>query len=161
VSGVALQSDRLRDGILEILLRERVPPGNLRIEITETTMMRNVEKCAETLRHWQHAGLRVLIDDFGTGYSSLSYLTTLPIDGLKVDRSFISNQLPGSYCPVVEAILALSKSLGIQSIAEGVETEFQLQALREMKATHAQGYLLGRPMALKTLLERLGELEVG
>ncbi|UTW10671.1 putative bifunctional diguanylate cyclase/phosphodiesterase [Marinobacterium rhizophilum] len=161
VSGVALQSDRLRDGILEILLREKVPPQNLRIEITETTMMRNVEKCAETLRHWQHAGLRVLIDDFGTGYSSLSYLTTLPIDGLKIDRSFINKQLPGSYCPVVEAILALSKSLGIQSIAEGVETEYQLQSLREMKATHAQGYLLGRPMALEKLLERLGEIEVG
>ncbi|WP_020679419.1 putative bifunctional diguanylate cyclase/phosphodiesterase [Marinobacterium rhizophilum] len=160
VSGVALQSDRLRDGILDILQREQVPPRNLRIEITETTMMRNVEKCAETLLHWQHAGLRVLIDDFGTGYSSLSYLTTLPIDGLKIDRSFINNQLPGTYCPVVEAILALSKSLGIQSIAEGVETEYQLQALREMKATHAQGYLLGCPMALEKLLERMGDVEL-
>jgi diguanylate cyclase (GGDEF)-like protein len=157
VSGVALQSDRLRDGILDILLREKVPPKNLRIEVTETTMMRNIEKCAETLRHWQQAGLRVLMDDFGTGYSSLNYLTTLPIDGLKIDRSFVHNQQPGSYCPVVEAILALSRSLGIQSIAEGIETEYQLQALRDMRATHAQGYLLGRPMALEKLLERIGE----
>ncbi|MFC6670450.1 putative bifunctional diguanylate cyclase/phosphodiesterase [Marinobacterium aestuariivivens] len=157
VSGVALQSDSLRDGVLEILAHEGVPAANLRIEITETTMMRDVGKSSETLRHWQQAGLRVLIDDFGTGYSSLSYLTNLPIDGLKIDRSFIDDLHPGGQFPVVEAILALSRSLGIETIAEGIETDAQLQALRQMQASHGQGYLLGRPMPATQLLARLDE----
>ncbi|GGO77739.1 GGDEF domain-containing protein [Marinobacterium nitratireducens] len=156
VSGVALQSDSLRDRVLETLSREGVSPASLRLEITETTMMRDIEKSAETLKLWQQAGLRILIDDFGTGYSSLSYLTSLPIDGLKIDRSFISQLQQSSQGPVVDAILALSRTLGIETIAEGIETQEQLQLLRQMRASHGQGYLLGRPMPvsqLRTLLE--------
>jgi EAL domain-containing protein (putative c-di-GMP-specific phosphodiesterase class I) len=94
----------------------------------------------------------VAIDDFGTGYSSLGYLSTLPIDRLKIDRSFVASSLSEANSSVIiEAVLSLARSLGLSTIAEGVETEAQRRFLRQQGCQQMQGYLLGRPMAAEAV----------
>lgn len=131
-----------------LLDRFGVPPAALEIEITETVMMRRLDAAeAAAIEALRARGLRLLLDDFGTGYSSLSYLQRFPLDGLKIDRSFVS-RLPDARdaCAIVEAIVGLARSLSIVSIAEGVETETQAAWLRRAGCAELQGYLLGRPM---------------
>ncbi len=128
----------------------------LELEITESTLMQNPEAAIETLNALRHMGLRVSIDDFGTDYSSLSYLKRLPIDGLKVDRSFIQ-ELPGDSgsAAIVSAVIALGQKLGIPVVAEGVETEPQLSFLRQQGYQLAQGYLFGHPEPVEHATARL------
>ena len=109
--------------------------------------MENPRRTSELLRHLKSRGVRVAIDDFGTGYSSLSYLSSFPIDRLKIDRSFVASSLNDrSGALIVEAVISLARSLGMASIAEGVETPGQLEFLRRHGCHQIQGYLMGRPM---------------
>jgi EAL domain-containing protein (putative c-di-GMP-specific phosphodiesterase class I) len=120
------------------------------LEITESTLIANPDMVIECLRQWKALGIRIAMDDFGTGYSSLSYLSRLPVDTLKVDQTLIHRiTLDAKSAAVTRAIVSLGADLGIDVIAEGVETEEQLQMLSKLGCPRAQGYLLARPMPAK------------
>ena len=119
----------------------------LELEFTESAIMHNVRDTIEIMERFKAMGLHLSIDDFGTGYSSLSYLKQFPVDKLKIDQSFVSNitQDPND-AAIVQAIIALGKTLGLTTIAEGVETEAQLGFLRSVHCKEMQGYLFSRPL---------------
>jgi len=133
--------------VLRTLQRTGLPPGLLELELTEGTLMTSQHQVAASLYALRRIGVRVAVDDFGTGYSSLAYLQKLPIDRLKIDRSFVQGfeaDLDGS--AIVRAIIGIGRSLSMEVVAEGVETPGQLDRVREAGCQFAQGYLLGRPM---------------
>jgi diguanylate cyclase (GGDEF)-like protein/PAS domain S-box-containing protein len=148
----------LADQVLDILADARMPGSMLSLEITESSLVQNADAAARTLSRLRAAGVRICIDDFGTGYSSLAYLHSLPIDGLKIDRSFIS--LLGSSSDrseLVGTIISLAARLGISTVAEGVETAAQLQHLANLGPASGQGFLFSRPIeaaAVGSLLTR-------
>ena len=120
---------------------------NVKLEITETAVMDNPELAMSRLERLQKMGFQIAMDDFGTGYSSLSYLQRLPIDILKIDRSFVQTMLENpNNLEIIKAIIGLGKILDLRIVAEGVETQDQLTALQELGCDLAQGYFLGRPM---------------
>jgi diguanylate cyclase (GGDEF)-like protein len=123
-----------------------IPAEQLELEITESSLMRNPEMVLECLRQWKELGVRIAVDDFGTGYSSLAYLSRLPVDRLKLDKSLIQRLTTNRKdAAIVRSIIALGKDLGVSVIAEGVETEQQLQMLQDLGCQQVQGYLLARP----------------
>ncbi len=149
-------------GIVEKAVHDaRLEPSDLRLEITETALMENPKVAAGLLRELRDFGVKIYLDDFGTGYSSLSHLHKLPVDALKIDRSFV-NSLLRSDRPIVESILALARTLNTSVVAEGIETDAQALELERLGCTHAQGYLFSRPLsaqaaeALLTLNQPLG-----
>ncbi len=148
----------LRAGDLEARLaritgRYGLGPGDLDLEVTESVMAGEHADLLDPLRCLQAAGARVAIDDFGTGYSSLHRLAVLPVDVLKIDRSFVERLGAGRRdAALVDGVLALASGLGLHAIAEGVETEAQRDALIERGCLVAQGYLFGRPMAEADLI---------
>lgn len=122
-------------------------PGALELEITESLLMRNVEEHARTLRQISQLGVRIAIDDFGTGYSSLAYLRRLHIDTLKIDQSFVrdvENNLDDA--AIIEAIVAMARSLKLSVVAEGVETALQQRTLRDLGCDHGQGFFFSKPL---------------
>jgi EAL domain-containing protein (putative c-di-GMP-specific phosphodiesterase class I) len=120
--------------------------GALEIELTESTIMRNSDESSLQIQKLRELGINVSIDDFGTGYSSLNYLQSLPVDQLKIDRSFLQKVPLASATAVVRAITALAHSLGLSVVAEGIEREDQIEPLRAMGVDLIQGYLISRPM---------------
>ena len=148
VSPRQLQSERLIELVSHTLREYAVPNGSLGLEITETAMMQDPGTSAERLRMLRHLGVRIAVDDFGTGYSSLGYLQRFPIDAVKIDRSFVSGMASGSAnMEIVRAVTALGRELRLKVVAEGIETEQQLQALRTLGCHIGQGYLLSRPLS--------------
>ncbi len=124
-----------------------VNPAALKLEITETALMENIEEVRSKLEQLKSLGVRLSIDDFGTGYSSLSYLHRLPIDTLKIDRSFVMHLNENNENKeIVRTIIVLARNLGMDVIAEGVETKEQLDELKELKCEYVQGYLFSRPV---------------
>jgi EAL domain-containing protein (putative c-di-GMP-specific phosphodiesterase class I) len=124
-----------------------LPPETLHVEITESSLMKNVDESGAVLQQIWDRSVRLHIDDFGTGYSSLSYLCRLPIHTLKIDRSFVDRMMEGdSDLEIVKTIVRLANNLGLSIIAEGVETEDQLKRLVELGCDEAQGYLFSRPL---------------
>ncbi len=138
----------LLDDIKTILNETSLAPEHLKIEITETALMEDVEETIRMVHRLRDYGLKIVIDDFGTGYSSLSYLQRLPIDTLKVDRSFVSQiqSGPDGNRNIVEAIISLAHRLDMVVVAEGVETIEQRAILLEMHCQLAQGYLFSKPL---------------
>jgi EAL domain-containing protein (putative c-di-GMP-specific phosphodiesterase class I) len=123
-------------------------PEFLELELTEGSLLKDVERTKQILQGLKRLGVRVAIDDFGVGFSSLSYLKNFAVDTLKIDRSFISSLLAGSRDEaIVRAIISLSQSLELKVIAEGVETNAQLACLLSHACDEAQGYLFSRPIA--------------
>src|ERR1051325_5643892 len=147
LSGRQLTQPDLIERIQEVLRESHINPWHLKLEITESVVMENPELAAATLTKLRGLGVRLSIDDFGTGYSSLSYLNRFPVDTLKIDRSFISrmNQADENL-QIVRTIVTLAGNLGMQVIAEGVETEDQLNQLKLLKCQYAQGYLFSKPL---------------
>jgi diguanylate cyclase (GGDEF)-like protein len=122
-------------------------PRRIKFEITESIMLEDVDLAMRTLGELRTLGVQVYMDDFGTGYSSLTYLGRLPIDGIKVDRSFVSQMgSDGRHAQLVGTIVTLIRNLGLEPIAEGVETDEQAHRLREMGCTFAQGFVFCRPL---------------
>lgn len=122
-------------------------PRYLELEITESAIMRDPEEAIRTLRELKKLGISISVDDFGTGYSSLNYLRRLPLDSLKIDRSFVKNiETSPDDAAIVETIIALARNLRLKAVAEGVETEQQMSYLRENGCDEIQGFLLGQPL---------------
>jgi diguanylate cyclase (GGDEF)-like protein len=135
-------------GRISAILRETgMEPGCLNIEVTETTAMSNIERTASQLRELSGMGVHISIDDFGTGYSSLNYLKKLPIERLKIDKSFIRDiaKSPDDRA-IIGAVTSMARKMGIKTVAEGVETEEQLEFLRSSGCDEAQGFLFSPPL---------------
>ena len=161
LSVTLLQKDNFVELVSKILEKTQLTASLLELEVTESGLMTNVDVNVGKLEKLQKMGVRVAIDDFGTGYSSLSYLKKLPIDSLKIDRSFISDiestSDEGSVdVTIVRAIVALGRSLDLNLVAEGVETASQMHMVRRMGCHQAQGYLFARPLPLDELEVLLG-----
>ena len=122
-------------------------PGSVILEITESTLMQDIESCLDVLGQLRDLGAKIHIDDFGTGYSSLSYLHRIPFDALKIDRSFICDPSSNeSTVPIVRTIMRLASDLGVQVVAEGVETREQAEWLKSLDCQYAQGHLYSKPV---------------
>lgn len=149
VSVRQLESRKFIRTVIGTLERSGLPPDALELEVTESVLLTTSRDVGAVLKTLKDVGVRFAIDDFGIGYSSLSYLTRLPIDTLKIDRTFVAG-LPDAtrQRQIVATILAMGRGLGLTVVAEGIETPAQLQALREQGCPHGQGYLIGRPLPL-------------
>jgi diguanylate cyclase (GGDEF)-like protein/PAS domain S-box-containing protein len=124
-------------------------PGHLRLEITETALMDSPGHAAEVLQELRRFGAKIYLDDFGTGYSSLSHLHKLPVDALKIDRSFVRSLLIPERPAIVESILALARTLNTSVVAEGIETDVEARELERLGCTHAQGFLFSKPLSMR------------
>ena len=136
----------LVDQIAEILAETGLEPSALELEITESVVMDQSETGVRALRRLRELGVRIVLDDFGTGYSSLSYLKHLPLDTIKIDRSFVAGLEATADRSIVEAVIALAHGLGIGVVAEGIETDIQRRRLIELGCDLGQGYLFSRPV---------------
>jgi EAL domain-containing protein (putative c-di-GMP-specific phosphodiesterase class I) len=134
--------------VQHILEMTGLPPERLELEITESACIGNADLVIQCFRQLKAIGVRIAIDDFGTGYSSLSYLSRLPVDRIKLDKSLIHN-LNSNWkdVAILRAMVGLGRELGVEVIAEGVETEDQFRILKQIGCPQAQGYLLARPMS--------------
>jgi diguanylate cyclase (GGDEF)-like protein len=163
ISSKHFLSPTLLDDIKDILYQTGMPPDQLKLEITETALMEDADETIRLVHRLKELGLHLVIDDFGTGYSSLSYLQRLPIDTLKVDRSFVSRiqSEPDGNRNIVEAIISLAHRLKMIVVAEGVETEEQFAILLEMNCQYGQGYLFSKPLSkskIDKLIHRIRQL---
>jgi EAL domain-containing protein (putative c-di-GMP-specific phosphodiesterase class I) len=147
---------KLADQVHEVLAETGFDTSCLELELTEGILMNHTEENMATLRSFKTMGVRIAIDDFGTGYSSLSYLQRFPVDVLKIDRSFVMD-LPASAgsAAIVSAIVTLAHGLGLEVVAEGVETTEQKDFLAAHDCDEGQGYLFGKPMPLVELRKLL------
>ena len=147
VSGRQLDEDVLVDDVRDALEQSGIDPARLTLEITETALMRDAEASALRLRRLKELGVRVAIDDFGTGYSSLAYLQQFPIDALKIDGSFISGTPPTpAGAALIHTLVQLGKTLGLETLGEGIERDDQLRRLQQEQCDRGQGFLFARPL---------------
>ena len=133
--------------VRDVVQRAGLKPADVRVEITETALLDNPGEAAGVLRELRNFGVKVYLDDFGTGYSSLSHLHKLPVDALKIDRSFVKSLMLPDRPAIVESILALARTLNTSVVAEGIEDDIQARALERLGCTHAQGFLFSRPLS--------------
>jgi diguanylate cyclase (GGDEF)-like protein len=147
VSGRQLDTDQLMVDIEDALSDSGLDAGALTIEITETTLMRNIEETARRLVAIKQLGVRIAIDDFGTGYSSLAHLQQFPVDALKIDRSFISGLRANKEGEtLIRTLVQLGKALSLETFAEGIEQQQELSMLRDEDCDSGQGFLFARPL---------------
>ena len=154
VSGPQLYHSGFASGLIALLTENGLAGESIQIEITENVLMENMERCIEQLNKLRNFGVRIAIDDFGMGYSSLAYLRRLPLDIIKVDRSFVSD-IPGDKNDTViaHAIVNLAQSLELESVAEGIETEEQREFMRSIGCNRFQGYYYSRPLSPEAFAE--------
>ncbi len=156
VSSAQLSGPQLLHVARTVLAREELVPGSLKLELTETLVMENPELSIQVLERLKSLGIGLSCDDFGTGYSSLSYLRRLPFDTLKVDKSFLAAITDERGSVVLDAIILLAHDLGLQVVAEGVESQEQLDHLVTLECDLAQGFLIGEPIDAQHVLTALG-----
>ena len=145
VSTAQVSAGCLVDDVTETMRRSGLPARRLHIELTESLFAGNQELVGPTLQALRAMGVRISLDDFGTGFSSLAYLPTLPVDTIKIDKSFVDD-IEGESRSIVTAIVSISQAMGFDLIAEGVETESQMATLLAMGVSTHQGYLCARPL---------------
>jgi EAL domain-containing protein (putative c-di-GMP-specific phosphodiesterase class I) len=134
--------------VQETLATRKVDPAHLKLEITESVMMRDPKSTRDVLMAFKDLKVRLAIDDFGTGYSSLAYLKRFPVDTLKIDKAFIDGLgKDAEDTAIVQAIISMAKALGIRLTAEGIETRDQYHHLRRLGCDQGQGYYFSRPLA--------------
>jgi EAL domain-containing protein (putative c-di-GMP-specific phosphodiesterase class I) len=147
LSAYQLADPSLTDDIASVLSATPIDPSQVHVEITESVLMHDVEASKEVLDRLKVLGVRIAIDDFGTGYSSFSYLRRFPVDILKIDRSFIQGLgADPDADAIVESLIHLGHTLGLEVVAEGVETQAQLDALSRHRCDLAQGYLIAKAL---------------
>ncbi len=152
ISASQITTDYFVDFVLETLDKYNIRPEQLELEITENTLMQDMELVVGKFQQLASHGINFAVDDFGTGYSSLSYLQTLPLNNLKIDRSFISTiQTQGDENSIVTAIVAMAKEMGLNIVAEGVENIIQKEYVKSIGCPTVQGYWYGRPMRSKEM----------
>jgi diguanylate cyclase (GGDEF)-like protein len=155
VSARQLERDRIVDDVYGALSASSLDPGMLILELTETSLMQNVESTISRLQLLKAVGVRLAVDDFGTGYSSISYLQQFPVDILKIDQSFVSRIADSNEsAALVHTLVQLGKVLGLATVAEGIETDEQRDKLRAEEVDIGQGYLFARPLSVAAI-ERL------
>ncbi len=158
LSAARFRNPDLRAGVAAVLHRTGLPANRLELEVTESLLIRHADKALETLRALKQIGVRISLDDFGTRYSSLSYLRSFPFDKIKIDKSFMQALVVDpNALQIVQAILAMGRSLNLEVIAEGVETEQQMWILRGQHCSEVQGLLLGRPLPARDVYRHLGD----
>ena len=147
VSMRQLESDSLVDDVRRALTTNGLDPGSLVIEVTETALMKDADSTVSRLRQLKQLGVKIAIDDFGTGYSSLAYLRQFPVDVLKIDRAFVST-MDGSEdsLTLIRTMVELGRSLGLLTLAEGIEDEHQLECLRSNNCHSGQGFMFSKPV---------------
>jgi len=146
VSAQQFRSGELPDLVAQVLAETGIEPAALELEITESVLMQDAARFLDMINRIKQLGVRISIDDFGTGYSSLAYLRRFPVDHLKIDRSFVADMAHSQDdAIIVRSIIALGHALGLQVVAEGVESAEQLQLLRASDCDEVQGFHLGRP----------------
>lgn len=143
------------EAIIATVRQSRIDPRRLTLELTETALMRDFEQAKTAIVSLRALGIKIALDDFGTGYSSLGYVHRLPLDKIKIDRSFVAASETEVGASLIATILSLCRNLGLDGIAEGIETQQQREAARRHGCRYIQGYLVGRPMPIGDLLVRL------
>lgn len=148
ISPKQLKQHNFIDELQNLLVRYNLSPSSIELEITEGIMIENMDDTVSKLKQIKEMGIRVSLDDFGTGYSSLSYLQMLPLDTLKIDKSFIKNitAKDGIQANITNSIINMVSKMGLDTIAEGVEKNDQLEILKKFDCNIIQGYLRGKPM---------------
>jgi len=162
LSAAQFRQRNFHEKIIKIVEDVALEPSLLELEITESVLMENFDSAVETLNELTAAGMELALDDFGTGYSSLAYLKNLPLNTLKIDRSFLSDTVPDRQDEtIITAIIAMAHSMELRIVAEGVETKPQRGFLHGLGCDEIQGYLISRPVdgeeALKLLHSYNGE----
>jgi len=155
ISAKQFEQDNFVDLVKQAIIDSKMQINNLEFEVTETIVMKNLTLVAEKLRELQKLGISIAIDDFGTGYSSLLYLQKLPLDSLKIDRSFIMSlsESPENKA-IIETIIVLAQRFGLRTVAEGVETNAHLEYLKTLGCDVAQGYYLDKPLRISDLEQK-------
>ncbi len=149
ISGRHLSEGDLFLDVTEILARTGADPTMLELELTETHLLEDMQRASNTLNQLRSLGITIAVDDFGTGYSSMTYLRELPVDVIKIDRSFVERATePGYDATVIEALITIAAALDLKVVAEGIENDEQLEYVRSRGCQAAQGFLMARPMAV-------------
>jgi EAL domain-containing protein (putative c-di-GMP-specific phosphodiesterase class I) len=147
LSAVQLVDDNLVELVASTLRDSGIVPGTLKLELTESAVMAEPERAMGIFKRLKELGAKLSLDDFGTGYSSLSHLRRLPIDTLKIDRSFVSQMdCQEDKRQIAEVVMMLARTLGLEVVAEGAETAAEVAVLQEMGSDFVQGYFYFRPM---------------
>ncbi len=146
LSGVQFRDKGLLNTLEKIFAKAEVNNRDINLELTESVVMDDAQKSIASLEKIKELGFKISVDDFGTGYSSLNYLQRFPIDSLKIDRSFVNMLSTDNGMSLVKAILAMTQSLNLKAVAEGIETPQQMYSLRALNCSYAQGYYFARPM---------------
>ncbi|MDH5580144.1 MAG: EAL domain-containing protein, partial [Betaproteobacteria bacterium] len=156
LSSVQLSRPGFEHIVESALLESSINPACAELEVTENVAMKNIESASVTLRKLKKMGVTIAMDDFGTGYSSLSYLRKLPIDTVKLDKSFV-NEIPENKedTLIAQAIIAMTASLNLSLVVEGIENIKQLNFFRQQGCTLAQGYLFSKAVSAEAMLELL------
>jgi diguanylate cyclase (GGDEF)-like protein len=161
ISSIQFVRHEFSNEVAEILAEAGVPPSLLELELTESLVMRDFAESARQMQKLKDLGVHIAIDDFGTGYSSLSYLHRLPIDILKIDRSFVEKITePEGTRLIVDAVISMAQALGLRVVGEGVETVGQMEALHEGGCDVLQGYLFSRPVPAEQALQFLSHRQL-
>ncbi len=149
VSALQIYNDSFVQLVHSVLLETGLSPRRLELEITETALVRDLQRALNALRQVKALGVRIAMDDFGTGYSSLSNLRAFPFDKIKIDGSFVKSVNTNEQAAtIVRAVLGLGRGLGLPVLAEGVETNAELAFLAKEQCNEVQGYFLGRPASI-------------
>jgi c-di-GMP-specific phosphodiesterase len=158
ILGHDLERDDFVAETLAVLRAAALPPGAIKLEVTEQQVLRDPEQVARQLARLREAGVKILFDDFGSGFSSFTWLTRLPADALKFDHALISGiaDPAGPHLKIVRAMVALAHELGLETIAEGVETETERDILRALGCDYAQGHLFAKAMGAADARAMLG-----
>ncbi len=155
ISAIQLEKENFVDDVQHLLAINEINPEWLELEITESVFINDFDEAISKIKSLRALGIKISLDDFGTGFSSLSYLKVLPIDTLKIDKSFIDTAIKDPSTNIItESVVSMVRRLGFETIAEGVETEDQFEYLKRIQCESVQGYLFGRPMP-KTDFEKL------
>jgi EAL domain-containing protein (putative c-di-GMP-specific phosphodiesterase class I) len=161
LSGRQFKGGQLANFIADLLQQLNMPAKNLELEITESMLMDDTQLAIKTLRELSDLGIMLAVDDFGTGYSSLAYLKQFPLNVLKIDRSFVSDvTVDDDDAAIVDAILAISRRLKLDVVAEGIETVDQLSFLQSHGCQRGQGFHFSRPLDLERLIDFLHQTSV-
>jgi predicted signal transduction protein with EAL and GGDEF domain len=160
LSPIQFRNRGLVQGVSRALAASGLAPNRLELEITESVLLQDNEMTVSTLHQLRRLGVRIAMDDFGTGYSSLSYLRSFPFDKIKIDQSFVREMSQRADClAIVQSVANLGASLGMPTVAEGIETEDQLRQIQAAGCTDAQGFYFGRPKPARELVHTLAALK--